>query len=213
MKLDDSLDSLAAIKDLAATSECLFDVSLNDPRLRPVLFKSRSNMSYECDYHSFVGEVVCRRWSIDACCKYLWGILFNWIYNYNAVKEVLEYDEGIHQLKRWSQELLAYKCVCIHRPNRMMKDVDGVCRRIDPLIHRYLVDATVMRSKDIMLRPFAYNFNIFSNFFNPRHVSKYDVSTAIETVSTIPTPLSFIIIQYGSLPPCSKYPHKHIFHL
>ena len=70
----------------------------------------------------------------------------------------------------------------------MMKDVDGIYRHIDPLIHRYLVDANVMRSKDIMLRPFVYNFNVFSQCSNPRHISKHNVSTAIETISTIPTP-------------------------
>ena len=188
MQPDDSPESLAAIKHLSATGECLFDVSLDGPRLRPVLFGSRSNKSYERDYHSFVGEVACGRWSIAACRKYLWGTLFYWICDCNAVKEVLEYDGSIHQIKRWSQELMAYEFVCIHRSNRMMKDVDGVCRHIDPLIHRYLVDANVMRCNDEMLRPFAYNFNVFSQCSNPRHVSKHDVSTAIDTVSTIPTP-------------------------
>ena len=126
---------------------------------------------------------------------------------------MLEYDGGIHQLKRWSQELLAYEFVCIHHPNRMMRDVDGVCRHIDPLIHRYLVDATVMRYKGIMLRPFAYNFNIFSQYSNPRHVSKDDVSTAIETISTIPI-LSVLYnypIRFSS--PLQSMPTQNIFHL
>ena len=83
---------------------------------------------------------------------------------------MLEYDGSIHQIKRWSQELMAYEFVCLHRSNKMMKDVDGVCRHIDPLIHRYLVDANVMRSNDEMLRPFAYNFNVFSQCSNSRHV-------------------------------------------
>ena len=56
---DDSPDSLVAMKHLATTCECVFDVSLDSPRLRPVLFGSRSNMSYEHDYHSLVGEVAC----------------------------------------------------------------------------------------------------------------------------------------------------------
>ena len=81
-----------------------------------------------------------------------------------------------------------YEFVCIHRPNRMMNNVDGVCRHIDLFIHRYLFDATVMRFNDITLRPFAYNFNVFSQCSNPRHVSQHDVSRAIKTVSTIPTP-------------------------
>ena len=56
---DDSPDSLAAIKHLAATDECVFDVSLDSPRLRPVLFGSRFDISYKCDYHSFVEEIAC----------------------------------------------------------------------------------------------------------------------------------------------------------
>ena len=111
------------------------------------------------------------------------------------------------------KEFLAYGFVCIHRRNSMIKNVNGVCRHIDPLIHRYLVDATIMRFKDITLRPFSYNFNVFSQYPNPRHVPQHDVLTAIETVSRFLPPLSFIIIQFGSIPPCSQYRHKHIFHL
>ena len=76
MQPDDSLDSLAFIKHLAATGDCLFDVSLDSSRLRPVLFLSRSNMSHERDYHSFVGEVACGRWSIASYRKYLWDVPF-----------------------------------------------------------------------------------------------------------------------------------------
>ena len=118
MKPDNSLDSLAAIKHLTATDECLFDISLDGPRLRPVLFGSRANMPYERNYHSFVDEVACGRWSIAACRKYLWGARFYWICDCSSIKEVLEYDGSIHQLKRWTQELMAYEFVCIHRPNK-----------------------------------------------------------------------------------------------
>ena len=51
-------------------------MSLDGPRLRPILFCFRINMSYERDYHSFVGEVACGRWTIATCRKYLWGVLF-----------------------------------------------------------------------------------------------------------------------------------------
>ena len=46
----------------------------------------------------------------------------------------------------------------------VMKDDDGVYRHIDPLIHRYLVEVYTMRSNDICLRPFFYNFDIFNVF-------------------------------------------------
>ena len=86
---------------------------------------------------------------------------------------MLEYDGSIHQLKRWSQDILAYEFVCIHRPNRMMKDVDGVCRHINPLIQRYLVDATTMPSKEILLRSFPYNVDVFHNVLT--HVMSHNM--------------------------------------
>ena len=70
----------------------------------------------------------------------------------------------------------------------MMKDVDSVCRHVDPLIHRYLVGAAVLHSADKILRPFAYNYDVFSRCSNPRHVSLQDILPDKETVSTVPTP-------------------------
>ena len=84
--------------------------------------------------------------------------------------------------------LIEDEFVCIHRPNKMMKDVDGVCRHIDPLFHRYLVDAAVLYSADKILRPYAYNFDVFSQCSNPRHVSLHDVLSNTDTVSTVSTP-------------------------
>ena len=55
MQPDNSPASLVAIKHLAMTEECLFDLSLDGSRLRPVLFGSRADMSYESKCHSFVG--------------------------------------------------------------------------------------------------------------------------------------------------------------
>jgi len=101
---------------------------------------------------------------------------------------VLEYVGNINQLKRWTQELMVYEFICLHRPNKVMKDVHCVCRHIDPLIHRYLVDAAVMRSDDIVLRPFPYNFDVFSQCANPRHVSHHDVISDTVIISAVPTP-------------------------
>ena len=66
MQPDDSPDSLAAIAHMAVTGECLFDISLDGPRHRTVLFGSRASLSYERNYHSFVGDVACGRWIIAA---------------------------------------------------------------------------------------------------------------------------------------------------
>ena len=43
----------------------------------------------------------------------------------------------------------------------MMKNVDVVCRHNNQLIHRYLDDASTMRFKDILSRPFTYDFDDF----------------------------------------------------
>ena len=152
------------------------------------MFESRSNLPYESDYHSFVGEIACGRCSIAAYRKYLWGTQLYWLCDCIAVKEVLKYNGSIHQLKRWSQELLAYAFVCIHRPNKGMKDVDDICRHIDSLIHRYLNNAATMLSTDIRLRSFACNFDVFTSCSNPRHVSVADNSFTRTPISTIPTP-------------------------
>ena len=57
---------------------------------------------------------------------------------------------------------MTYEFFCLHHPNKMMKGVNDVYRHIDPLIHRYLVDAAAMRPDKNALRPFAYNFDVFS---------------------------------------------------
>ena len=104
---------------------------------------------------------------------------------------------------------MAYEFVCIHRLNKMMKDIDSVCRHIDPLIHHYLVDAAVERSDDIMLRSFAYNFDVFSRCTDPRHVSHHDVISDTVTVS-VPTPSVLIIAQFGSLLTCIHSSQEHL---
>ena len=47
MQLDNFSASLACIKYLTLNVEYLFDLSLDEPRLRPVLFESHSNITYE----------------------------------------------------------------------------------------------------------------------------------------------------------------------
>lgn len=66
MQPRDSSGSSAAAY-LTLTGEYLFDLFLDGPKLRHVLFRSRSNMIYERGYHYFVGEVVFRRWAIAVC--------------------------------------------------------------------------------------------------------------------------------------------------
>ena len=79
----------------------------------------------------------------------------------------MEYTRHIHQLRRWSQELLEYEFAIIHRVAKMMKDVDGLSRHINALIHRYLTQAARMRADDVAQRPFVYSYDAFNTCSNP----------------------------------------------
>ena len=85
------------------------------------------------------------------------GRICYWICDCIAVKENLEYIGSIHQLRHWSQELFGCEFAIIHRAASMMKDVDGLSRHIDILIHRYFTQASRMRLADIAQRLFAYS--------------------------------------------------------
>ena len=65
-----------------------------------------------------------------------------------VVKEILEYFGPVHQLRRWSQELMGYEYTFIHRPVKMMKDVDTLSRRFGKNVAAYLVQAVRMRQND-----------------------------------------------------------------
>ena len=185
MQPNNSPDSIAAIETLQSTSECLFDQTLSSPRLMPVFFNSPSNLVHEKYYHSFVGDIACSRWEISRLRKYLWSTLFYWMCNRDAIKEIIEYDGSIYQLKRWTQEFLAYEFVIIRRVAAMMKDVDSISRCVDPLVHQYNMTAIRLHSEDITKRPFVYGFDVFARCTNPRHISASDALSISITISSI----------------------------
>ena len=125
------------------------------------LFESRSNMTFERNYCSFVDEVACGRWHIAVYRKYFYGTNFYWLCHCSVIKEVLEFNGSTHQLERWPQEILAYDFVIINRVSKMMKNVDAISCYIDPLINIYLVTSSIMRNNDVRQCHFDYNFNIF----------------------------------------------------
>ena len=112
----------------------------------------------------------------------------------------MEYTGSIHQLRRWSQELLGYEFAIIHRASSMMKDIDGLSRHIDVLIHRYLIQASCMYIVDRTTRPFAYTFDSSVACSNPRRVTTSD--TTIFTAVSSPLPLFqlFITLHFTLLP-------------
>ena len=217
MQADDSPQCLKAIQILENTGYCLFDLSLDGPRLRPV-FLSRSNHPYEKYYHSFVGEVTCVRWAISCCRKYLWGKKFYWFCDCVAVKEISEYTGNIHQLQRWYQELFGYEFAIIHRVTSMMKYVDGLGRYIDVLIHRYFAQAARMRADDVAQRPFVYSYDAFNTCSNPRRITTSNITIVTKLYYLLPA-LSIThhsLINFTSMYTVQSYsitpPTSHIFY-
>ena len=164
--------SRAALETLRTTGVVEFDTLMSGGRLQPVRFGSRRCSDRESHFHSFTGEIAAFRWAIAILRVYLWGIHFYWICDCSAVKEVVEYTGDIHQVRRWSQELLGYCFTCIHRPSRMMRDVDALTRgrHIDGpetsissvgLFVDYSKTAIELRDQDILARPLAYQANTF----------------------------------------------------
>ena len=103
----------------------------------------------------------------------------------NTIKEIIEYDGSIHQLKRRTQEFLAYEFVIIHRVAAMMKDVDSISRCVDPLVHQYNMTTVRLHSDNVTTRPSACTFDVFAGCTNPRHLSASDVLSISITTSSI----------------------------
>jgi hypothetical protein len=167
MQPDDSPASLAATKRLVEEGICDFDLTLGGARLRPCRFDSRKCTEQEEHFHSFVGEAACGRWAISKNKKYLWGTLFYWLCDCSAMKEILDYNGQIHVIRRWAQELLGYHFAVIHRPARMMADVDALSRRYVGLVRQYMIYAATLSTADRLRRPCAYNPSLF-----PQHTTK-----------------------------------------
>ena len=127
-----------------------------------MFFRFQFNQTFEVHCQFFVDEVACVRREISCCQKYLWGKKFCWICDCIAIKGIFECYGSIHQLQRWSQGMLEYDIAIIHRIASMMKNVDGLIRHINPLIHRYLVQAYIIRAKDAIQRPFTYCHDNFT---------------------------------------------------
>lgn len=158
---DDSPLSLKAITKLQSTGECDFDLTMKGPRLRPIAFGSRACLNTEQHFHSFVGEIACGRWAIAQNKKFLWGSHFYWLCDCSSVKEILNYNGSVHMLSRWAMELLGYNFSIVHRPARMMSDVDALNRRYEPHYQRYLYVAALLHHFDKKDRPLAFQPSAF----------------------------------------------------
>ena len=173
MQPDDSKKSCTAMASLAKDQDCDFDTTLKGARLRPIQFQSRQCLEREQHNHSLIGEAATGQWVIGICQKYLVGQHFFWLCDCSAMKEILEYTGNIHQVRRWSQELLGYHFTILHRPARMMQDVDALSRFYDPLIDSYNTTASQFRLDDCTQCPHAYCKSLFPTF--ALNVQKYNL--------------------------------------
>ena len=130
----------------------------------------------------------------------------------------MEYSGNIHQLRRWSQELLGYEFPIIHHVARMMKDVDGLSRHIDILIHCHLTQAARMRADDVAQRPSVYSYNTFNTCSNPRRITTSNVTIVTKSSSLLPalsiihhSPINFTSMYTVQSYPINK-PTSHNFH-
>jgi hypothetical protein len=188
MQPDDSPVSVRALQRLRTDGICDFDITMNGARLRPVRFGSRKCTDREHHFHSFVGEAACGRWAISQNRKFLWGTEFFWLCDCSAVREILEYDGPIHQIRRWAQELLGYHFQIFHRPARLMRDVDGLTRRYEhPLIATHFQHAIQLSTEDAAARPAAYDPVVFATH-NPLKCPTHS-ATSSTSVSSTPEPI------------------------
>ena len=77
----------------------------------------------------------------------------------------------------------------------MMKDVDSLSRHPNLLIGQYLTNAYILRNRDLRSRQFAYNYDVFNNSSNPRHV-KAPARVLVATTPSTPKPA---VIRHFSL--------------
>ena len=164
MQPADDIEAQKATDLLKQGGENLFDTLMNGARLRPVRFGARRCRDVERKYHSFTGEAVSGRWGMGQNRRYLWGAHFYWLCDCNFVKAVLMYEGPLHTLSRISQELFGYHFTVLHRPCRMMRDVDALNRFWEPLILDYerRLDTETSEFRD--QHPFAYSTDSFSDF-------------------------------------------------
>ena len=131
--------SLKKLLHIPQTLENAHSTSLNmAPDWNPFAFISHSWDDMESKYHYFTGEVAASRWEMGQNCRFLWVCFFYWLCDCSAVKYMIKYDGCISMVQRWAQELLGYTFSIVHRPNRMMCDVDALSRWYVKLIVAHL---------------------------------------------------------------------------
>jgi hypothetical protein len=114
-----------------------------------------------------------------------WGSHFYWLCNCNSLKELLDYNGGIHQICRIAQELLGY--FFFFRPQTSAHDARR--RRVEsllrPLIKAYEERREAMRVNDHQLHPNLYDPASF-----PEHAVKCPDTKQTDTLTAAVAPYS-----------------------
>ena len=201
----DDAASKAALTILENSSEFTFDRLMTGARLQPVRFGSRRCTENESHYHSFTGEVAAGRYAFAQLRTYLWGVKFYWVCDCSAISQVTTYLGDVHQLRRWSQELLSYDYTFVHRPSRMMRDVDALSRgrHLDDadatvLVSEYESLASAQHFKDKADRRYAYDAATFPDCAlrrtaqpQPQNRGQVSVQACNPAVSMVCVPVQF----------------------
>ena len=81
-------------------------------------------------------------------------------------------------LQRWKQELLGYTFAVVHRPNRIMCDVDALSRRYRKLIVAHLCISNILHDRDKRNRPQAYQWDdIISSWKSKMNIVGIEIET------------------------------------
>ena len=157
MQPDNSSESSAALKKTIPYQDNNFETTLGGARLQPIASGCRLCTESESHHHSFIGEIGAGRWGIAQNKAFLWGVHFFWLCDMKSINHILEYDGPIHALRRWSQELMAYDFTPLHRPARLMQDVDALNRGpYHKIITNYDSMSHALHKKDQLMNALAY---------------------------------------------------------
>ena len=110
---------------------CTFDSKRTPTSLRllPLAYISRRTTTAEQSYHSYIGEASTGVWAIRKFQRYLLGPEFTWMTDCSGLTKFLDSpDLPTHATQRWRQFLLRFAFTVVHRPDRMMKEVDTLSR-------------------------------------------------------------------------------------
>ena len=87
-------------------------------------------------------------------------------------------------MRPWCQELMGYNFVVIHRCSRIMRDVDALTRQYGKAIVLYCMQSHLMRCKDKLSWPLAYDVDHFHSTSKPHSI--FPSSNSFVLLTTIP---------------------------